>query len=226
MMANKGNSRHMKSLTAPKYYGVHRKESAYVAKPSPGRHSLSRSIPLVAFATKAGISASSHDASRMIKRREIHVNGKPVRDPSYPVGLSDTILVLPSKTSYSVGINELGKVSIIESGGATDRLCKVAQKYMTGGGSVMIRLHDGTVIKASKDIKVNDSVLLGNGSSVKKVLKLGEGCNCTVIDGVHVGAKGKVKEIHKGTATSRAYVTVEEDGGSFDTLVRNIMVVE
>ncbi len=226
MMANKGNSRHMKSLTAPKYYGVHRKESAYAAKPSPGRHSLSRSIPLVAFATKAGISASSHDASRMIKRKEIHVNGKPVRDPAYPVGLSDTILVLPSKTSYSIGINELGKVSIKESKGTADRLCKVVQKYKAGGGSAMIRLHDGTVVKESKEINANDSVLLGDDNSVKKVLKLGEGCSCMVIDGVHVGAKGRVKEIHKGTATSKAYVTVEEGGSSFDTLVRNIMVVE
>ena len=39
-MAEKGNSRYMKRLNAPEYFGIHRKEHAYVTKPNPGRHTL------------------------------------------------------------------------------------------------------------------------------------------------------------------------------------------
>ena len=225
-MANKGSSRHMKSLTTSKYYAVHKKESAYSAKPSPGRHTLDRSIPLLAMATKAGLSATSHDANSMIKKGELRVNGKQIRNPRYPVGLNDIVESVPAKKSFLVGINERGQVSITDSKGK-ERLCKIVQKYKAQKGTLMIRLHDGMVLKAGKDTCVNDSVLVGNDNSIKKVLKLGNGSRCTIIAGVHVGASGTVKEIHAGTSTSKAYVTVEQGGNKgFDTLLKNIMVVE
>lgn len=226
-MANKGSSKHMKSLTTSRYYSVHRKESVYVAKPSAGRHTLGSSIPLVALAVKVGLSESNHGASRMIKRKELLVNGTAVRDPTYPVGLGDVIEGVQGKKSYEVGINERGQATIKESGRRDrERICKIVQKYKTGKNTLMIRLHDGTVLKSGKDTDTNDSVVIEN-NEIKKVLKLGGGCKCFVIDGIHVGTSGTVKEIHPGTATSKAYVTIEHGGaGGFDTLLRNIMVVE
>ncbi len=226
-MANKGSSKHMKSLTTSRYYSVHRKERVYVAKPSAGRYTLGSSIPLVAFAVRAGLSESNHGASRMIKRKELLVNGIAVRDPAYPVGLSDVIESVPSKRSYEIGINERGQATIKEaSSKGRERTCKIVQKYKSGRNTLMIRLHDGTVLKSGKDTNANDSVVIEN-NEIKRVLKLGNGCRCFVMDGIHVGTSGTVKEMHQGTAASRAYVTVEQGGGgSFDTLLRNIMVVE
>ena len=227
MMANKGSSKHMKSLTTSRYYSVHKKERVYVAKPSAGRYTLDRSIPLSAFVVKAGLSESNHEASRMIKRKELLVNGRAVREPTYPVGMSDVVESIPLKKSYEIGINERGQATIKDSGKrGRERICKIVQKYKAGGNTIMIRLHDGTVLRSGKDTDTNDSVVIDN-NEIKRVLKLGSGSRCFVVDGIHVGAAGTVKEMHPGTATSKAYVTVEQaQGGSFDTLLKNIMVVE
>lgn len=228
-MANKGNSRHMKSLTAPRYYSVHKKEQTFVTKPSAGRHTLDKSISLVVFAKKIGLAQTRSEASKMIKGREILVNGNAVSDIRYPIGLNDVIGIVPAKEDYRLGINERGQVSIdkTDSKGSKERICKIVQKYKVSKGTLMIRLHDGTVMKSGKETNVNDSVIVDNAKAIKKVLKLGKGSRCLVVEGVHVGKSGTVKEIRPGTATSPSSVTVEQqNGGDFDTLLRNIMIVE
>ncbi len=226
-MARKGNSRHLKSRVAPKYYFVHKKERVFVTKPTAGRHTLNKSISLVVFARRVGLAQTSSEASKMIKRKELLVNNTPVRDPSYPIGLNDTINIVPAKQTYRIGINERGQVSIEKADVAGERLCRIVQKYRTKKGALMIRLHDGTVMAANKDTNTNDSVVLDNEHGIKKVLKLDKGSRCVVIDGVHVGSTGTVKDIRPGTATSQPTVKVEQkSGGEFDTLLKNIMVVE
>jgi ribosomal protein S4E len=47
-----------------------------------------------------------------------------------------------------------------------------------------------------------------------------------VIDGVHVGAKGKIANMAKGTMHTGATATVEQENGEkFDTLVENLIVI-
>ncbi len=224
-MGNKGNNRHMKSLASPKYYAVHRKEQVYVSKPIPGRHTLQRSITLIAFARKVGIAATSAEGSKMIKRRELLVNGKPVVEPRYPIGLNDLIEVIPAKQSYKIGVNGRGQVTIDKSEQKAVRTCKIVQRYKTKGGQIMIRLHDGSISKAPKDAMANDSVVIEAKGS--RIIKLGKGSKCTVIEGVHVGETGTIKEIKPGTANIAPSVTINSGSGNeFETLLRNIMVVE
>ena len=228
-MANKGNSRHMKSLTASRYYSVHKKEQVYVTKPSCGRHTLDKSISLVSFAKKVGLAQTRSEASKMIKRKEVLVNGNAVKDIRYPIGLNDTVEIVPAKEGYRLGINERGQVSIDKADKKSfgERLCRIVQRYKTSNGIIMIRLHDGTVMKSGKDTNVNDSVIVDNAKTIKKVLKLAKGSRCLVVEGVHVGMSGTVKEIKPGTATAPSSVTVEQqNGGEFGTLLKNIMVVE
>lgn len=223
-MGSKGNSRHIKSLAAPRYYAVHKKERMYTMKPAPGRHTLQRSIPLLAFARKIGIAATRSSGTKMIKGKDILVNGRPITDERYPIGLNDIVELAPAKQSYRITINTRGQVTIEKADGIS-RLCKIVQKYKTGKGQVMIRLHDGTVAKAPKDASTNDSVSMGK-DGVEKVVKLQKGSKCTVIEGVHVGESGTVKEIKPGTANVPSAVTVEGTAGEFETLLRNIMAVE
>ncbi len=224
-MGSKGNNRHMKSLASPKYYAVHRKEQVYISKPVAGRHSLQRSITLISFARKIGIATTGAEGSKMIKRRELLVNGKPVVEPRYPIGLNDIIELIPAKQSYKIGINSRGQVTIDKVDQKAPRVCKIVQRYKTKGGQIMVRLHDGSISKAPKDAMANDSVVLEAGGA--KVIKLGKGSRCIIIEGVHVGESGTVNEIKPGTANVAPSVLV--DGGSgneFETLLRNIMVVE
>lgn len=226
-MANKGKSRHIKGLNAPRYFAIHRKEQRYVAKANPGRHSLDKSITLLLFATKAELTESAKDSRRIIKAGSIHVNGKPVKDPKYPIGLNDTIEIPSEKKFYKIGITELAKVAInpISKPGHEAMLYKVIGKYKAKGEKLMLRLHDGSAIAGTKDIKVNDSVVLDSKRKISKVLKLDIGAECEVVDGVHVGTTGKVQKLGEGTMHKTQSATIEQKGGNkFETLVKNIMV--
>lgn len=226
-MASKGNKRHMKGLTATKYLSVKRKVHVYVAKPNAGRHSLERSIPLVLFAEKIGVAATRASATKLIKKKAFLVNKKTVADPKYPIGLNDYVEVEGQNEAYLVGINERSQVSIEKRGkeNAEKRLCKVVQKFKAKGGAIMIRLHDGTVIKASNDIRVNDSVIIDPKNNIREVIRLGNGRKCLVISGVHVGTSGTIKEIKEGTAKTNPSVLVESGNWGFETLTKNVMVV-
>ncbi len=223
MMARKANKRHIKSLAAPAYFGIERKRQRYVAKPMAGRHSKERSIPVALALRRLGIVKTMLEASRIMKDGQVKVNGKRVNDVHYPVGFSDILEI--GERSVLIGIDKHGVVEIRESADKSShsRTLKITGKYKTKKGEVMLRLHDGTIIKADKDAKVNDSVKMEGGSA--KLIKLREGCGCFVIGGVHVGTSGKISSIKEGTRTTEKSITVESgDGDRFETTAKNIIV--
>ncbi|MCL4388991.1 S4 domain-containing protein [Candidatus Marsarchaeota archaeon] len=227
-MAKKGNSRHIKSLASPKYMAVHKKEHVYVAKPLPGRHSLERCMPLSLAVKKIGIAKTGMEIRKMIKMKGVFVNGIARSSTAYPVGLGDMVSIPKSGETYSIGINERGQATIEKmEKSVNERIGKIVQKYKAPGNEIMIRLHDGTIAKSDNGVSVNDSIVLDGANKVKRVLKLGEGSRCLVIDGVHSGRFGIVKKVIQGNEVSKASVVVEgSDGAAFDTLLLNIMVVE
>ncbi len=226
-MANKGSSRHMSALAAPRFYAIHGKEHRYVVKPNPGRHTLERSLAVGLVLGKLGVAARKNDVSRILKSGNVHVNGKVIREIKYPVGLNDVIELKHEGKSYRIGVDSLAKISLesVKKAEAEPQTYKVVGKYKAGGGVVMIRLNDGRCLKAEHSVKVNDSVALGAKGAVKKVLPMAVGAKCIVIDGVHVGKTGKVKEVKKGTMNVVPTALVEpESGDQFETLIKNIMV--
>ena len=91
-MAKKGNSRHMKRLNAPIFFGIHRKEHKYMTKPSAGRHTLARCDTDIAAPQEVGSRRARQDAKRMLDASAaIHVNNSVVKDRKYAVGLNDVI---------------------------------------------------------------------------------------------------------------------------------------
>ncbi len=222
-MASKGNDRHMKSLEMPIYFGTGRKANKYVMKTRPGRHTMDKSLPIALFLKKENFVQTTSDAKKVLNSGRIKVNGKMIRDHKHPIGLSDIIGVGPS--SYLVGINKNAKATFtkIEN---PDLVYSIVRKYKSRGGKIMFCLHDGSAVEGNSDGKVNDSVLLGTDRKIKKVIKLEKGARALVIAGVNVGAEGAIREVKDGTARTSKSVIVESQGGSFETIIRNVMVTE
>ncbi len=225
-MARHGNSRHVKRLAASGYSKPARKASTYLVKPNPGRHSLEDSVALLALVRdKFGIAANAAEARKIIGRGMVEVNGAKVTEPRYPVGFGDTITLAGSGESYSIGIARHGVIGVEKlEGKKGSRMLKVIGRYLARGGSQMLRLHDGSVMKDGKGAGVNDTVVL-SGNGIEKVLKFEEGAQCLVISGTHAAERGSIAEIKKGNASSPATVTVQSGSGQFKTLVGNVMVV-
>jgi small subunit ribosomal protein S4e len=224
-MASKGSSRHIKRLAVGQYPKVSRKTSTYLAKPRPGRHNLANSVALlVVLRDKLGIAANSKEAKRIIVTGEIEVNGLKVLDEKYPVGFGDVIKLKPTGEAYSIGVGKKGAMSVEKATKESARTLKVIGKYVVKKNRIMARLLDGTVLEASKDVKVNDSVVLDKGA-IKKTLKFEEGAKCLVIRGTHSAETGTIKEISKGTAVRAQTVRVGSGSSEFETIADNIMIV-
>ncbi|MCW6159876.1 MAG: hypothetical protein LVQ95_02190 [Candidatus Micrarchaeales archaeon] len=226
-MANRGKSRHMTGLAAPKYFGIYRKHQRYVLKPNPGRHSLDRCVPLLLAVKKLGAAQGSVEVSSIIRNGSVLVNGRGIREVKYPVGLNDVIEFKGTGQYCIIGIEKHGRITFEELKKADyeNQLFRVIGKYKTEKGQIMIRLHDGSNAKGNKDVKVNDSVIIDSKRSVKMRVPLQVGAQCFVISGVHVGTKGSISSIKEGTEKREASAVIKPSSGDeFETIVRNIMV--
>lgn len=229
-MGGKGNSRHLKSLATSRYAAIHKKaHGKYFMKPGVGRHSLDRSVPLSEILQKAGSTRDAVESKRAITMDCITVNGRVVKEPKYPVGLNDVVGIIPSNKQLQIGINERGQIEIkeIPKGEKTERICKVVGKYLSVDRKMVIRLHDGANFPmGSAKINVNDSVVINEKNAIGRVLPMAKASACLVIDGVHVGTRGKILDIKGGNMhKSASAVIARENGESFETLVKNLMVI-
>ncbi len=224
-MANKGNNRHVKRLASGNYLKLHRKASAYVAKPASGRHSGSSSISLsTVLIEKLALAENAREARYAIKNGLVKVNGKAVSEERYPVGFSDVISVPDGGDSYLVGVGKRGAFSIEKLEKGMEVPFKVIGKYLARGGKQMIRLHNGRILAHSGDAKVNDSILLDAGKT-GKVIRMEEGAKCYVLNGAHASESGTIKGIKPGSALRSPIVEIEGSSGSFETSMENIIAV-
>jgi small subunit ribosomal protein S4e len=225
-MANKGRSRHMTSLAAPKYFGIERKEHKYISKPNAGRHTLDRSLSLMLSLKRLGFASSSSDAKKVISSGIVSLNGRKMSEPKFPVGLSDTLEV--KGKAYRISIDRLSKVAFeeVKKPDYDSQLYRVIGKYKARKGQIMLRLHDGRIVKSDNKVRVNDSVIVDSRGAVKKVLGMDVGAECFVFSGVHVGTNGKIKAITPGNAKREASAVVSpRSGDEFETIIKNVMVV-
>jgi small subunit ribosomal protein S4e len=228
-MANRGKSRHMASLAAPKYFAIERKTHKYIKKPNPGRHTLDRCISLLLALKKLGVASTTIEASRVLRSGIVRVNGRVVREAKFPIGLND-IVAVDGASAYKTGIDRLAKVSFeeVKNPDYNSMLYRVVGKYKAKKGQIMLRLHDGSAVKSGNDAKVNDSVIVDSKKGVKEVLRMDVGAECVVISGVHVGAVGRIKSIKLGTVKTDASAMIIPKKGEeeeFETVIRNIMIV-
>jgi small subunit ribosomal protein S4e len=226
IMANKGRSRHMTSLAAPKFFGIQRKAHKYISKPNAGRHTLDRSLSLLLLLKKLGFAGTTAEAKKIISSGIVTLNGRKMSEPKFPVGLSDTIEV--KGKAYRISIDHLARVAFdeVKKADHDSQLYRVIGKYMARKGQIMLKLHDGRTVKSDNKVKVNDSVIIDSNDVVKKVLRLDVGAECFIFSGVHVGTNGKIKAITPGTAKTEASVVISpKSGDEFETIVKNVMIV-
>jgi len=216
----------MKRLASPNYMKLERKQSKFILKPMPGRHTLDSSVALATFLIeKIGVAKTAAEARNAIVNGKIEINGRVRKNQKYPIGLGDIIKLIPSDESYLVSVGKYGTFEGKKLGkGEGKRTLKVIGKYIEKGKKQMIRLNNGNIVHFDKEVNVNDSVILEN-RKISKVLKLEEGAHCMVMIGAHAPDVGKISEIKKGTALRDTTVKIEGKDGAFETLVDNIIVI-
>jgi len=173
---------------------------------------------------------TASDAKKIIKTREIFVDGKPRRDHKYPVGLFDVVdipklnkqyRVIPSKSGYD--LIEIAKQ------GAKIKLCKITGKNMVKKGILQLNLHDSKNILVDKkktDFKTGDSLLIELPSQkILEHLKRDKGMLTIITSGQNRGTIAKIKEIMITKTREQNKVICETKGKEFEAIADYVFVV-
>ncbi len=226
-MARKGNKRHLKSLHSSNYYAISKKHDKYTTKSKAGRFDKKSNIPLLLFVReKLRLGTNRPEAVKIIKQGLVKVNNKKVLDFKFPIGLNDIVSIDKLGKNYRISIDKKAHFAFteIEKSAAASRICKVIKKYKVKKDALMIGLHDGTNIKGTNEIKVNDSVVIDNNKKINKLLPLKKGAKCFVMNGVHVGSTGEIDSIKE--LQDKKQVIIRDNNGVFETSLKNIIVIE
>ncbi len=209
---------HLKRLWAPRFWRIAKKLRTWVVMPRPGPHPKLRSIPLlIVVRDLLQLAEVGKEAKKIIKAREILVDGRVRTDHKYPVGLMDVISIPRIGKHYRVVPHEHGmKLVEISEEEANKKLCRIEDKTMVRGGKLQLNLHDGRniLIDPKKDVyKTGDSLLIEIPS--QKILdhvKLEPGVLAVITEGENVGTMVKIKEVIVTRSREPNKVVCEVDG--------------
>ena len=219
--------KHIKRMAAPNSWEIPRKTSYWVTKPRPGPHGTSESMPLLAVVRDMlKLCDNAREARFIIGGRGVTVDGKPVTDYKYPVGLMDIVTVIKTKQSFRMLVDYKAKLQLVPVDEAEKdwKLARIDNKTVVKKGKVQLNLHDGRCIIVPKDqYKTGDVLKIELPSQkVVKAYKLEKGNLALVVGGSHPGTVQTIEnyQIRRGSAPN--LVTFKE---GFSTIKENVFVV-
>ena len=222
---------HIARLTAPTTWAIQRKASPrWVTKPSPGTHKTELSLPLCLIIKEfLNYSKTTREARKIINGKEVLLNNSSVTDYRFPVGLFDIVTFPKLKKSYTLLLNEKGKLFLKDIPTTTLKLCRIIGKTLLKGKKIQLNLSDSRNILIKKDTyKVGDSVIIElKDNSIKKHLKLDKGAIIYLIKGSHIGSVGKLEVIDEAKGVENSKIKFKnKEGKSVETLKDYAIVVE
>jgi len=230
-MAKRGEKRHLKRITAPKTIPVkNKKGNVWMARGMAGAHQKRFAIPLVILMREVlEVCRTAKEVTRVLHERAVQVDGRVRTDPRYSVGLMDVISFPKIKKYYRILINSKGKLNAVEidEKEAGNKIGKVTAKYTVKKGQIMIRLHDGKNLKADKNVKRGDSVVVSIADNkIKELLKLQNGARCLVKDGKHAGAIATLEKIGVQREGGKIEAHLKSEKEEFITILDHLFVID
>lgn len=198
---------HLKRLQASKNFPIERKKFKFTVAPRAGPHAKEESIPLqIIIRDVLKYAETIKQAKKIIKKKEVKIDGKVRTDQKYPVGLMD-VIEIPKIGEYYRIIPKTGKliISKITKEKAKYKLCQIKNKTNIKKGNIQLNLHDGrNIIIPVKDPKkpkedaysVGDTLIISlPEQKILEHIKLEKGNLGMVVKGKHAGEVGELKDI-------------------------------
>lgn len=226
-MGRKGGSTTLKRRPAPRFWPIHRKESAWTVKPSPGPHSLENCLPLaIVLRDILGFAKTRKESKTTVFQGKVLVDGKLRRKDAFPVGLMDVVSIPEIDRFFRVLPSRKGLVFHPISKEESDfKLCRIENKTVVQNGHVQLNLHDGSNIllkvadlrKPEEDIyRTLDTVKLGlPDRQILEQIEMKENDSAVITKGKNIGRFGRITEIERTKGKKRRYAltTIEDENG-------------
>ncbi len=238
-MGKRGKTGRLKRYPAPSFWPIHRKEFAWVVKPSAGPHSLENCLSLtLVMRDILGVAKTKKEVGMILSKGTIMVDGKIRRRADFPVGLMDVISMPDVDKFFRVLPSHKGLIlSPISKKESEFKLCRVEDKTTIAKGA-QIALHDGSNILVKMSDPKNPKEVLYESFDILKlslpdkqvvdVAKTKEGKLAIITGGKNIGKQGRIVEIEKTEAKKRrnALVIIEDENGNrYQTILEFIFAI-
>ncbi len=220
-------SRHIKRIPAPKSWPVLRKVRKFILKPMPGKHSADYALPIgVILRDMLKYVHNLKEAELVLRQKKVLVDGKPVREAKYNVGLFDVISLPEAKENYRILINSFGKLYLmkIDDKEAKEKIVRIESKRLAKGGKFQYGLSDGRNLLTDEKYNTYDSLLISlPDQKIIKLVPFTKGNLVYLISGNHVGTIGVLKEVKP--EVRRTKVVISTDKGDIETLKKYVVMI-
>lgn len=192
-------SKHLKRYFAPRTWNINRKSIVFIAKPSPGTHKISLSLPLsVILRDILKYAATTREVRHILGKKGILVDNIVRLDHRFPVGLFDVLSIKELNESYRVILNKKGKITLIKIGEQESKIkpYKIVGKTKIRG-KTQLNLSDGKNMLIGEDkFKVGDAFFLDiEKGQIKEVVPFDKKSLVFLTGGRHIGETGIVQNI-------------------------------
>jgi small subunit ribosomal protein S4e len=217
----------LKRLAAPKQIRILRKDNAWTVKAAPGPHGKETSVPLIVLIRDyLKLTGTALEARRILKEKQVLVDGRAVTEPKFAVGFMDIITIPKMERAFRIILDYKGRIEVQEVDKKINfKLAKVQNITQTAKGK-QLTLHDGRNMITKEAIKTGDVVKIEVPS--QKILEhypLKSGSVAYITGGTHAGQTGKIKEVVEGTMTREKQVLFQIEDSEFTAPMHYVFIL-
>ncbi len=220
---------HLKTLNAPRIWPIEKKKTKFIARASPGPHSLTRCITLNLLLKEVlNYAKTTREVKKILNNKQIIIDKIPRKDYKFPLGIMDVINVPKLGQCYRLLINEKKNfvANKIKEESSNLKPLKIIGKRILKQNKIQLNLFDGRNIIVDKDMyKVGDTVVYNlTTNKIESHLKLDKKSKVYITDGKYQGRIGEVQEIKKEVKDDIILIKDKEE--NFETLKRYVFVID
>ncbi len=213
---------HLLRLSAPKSWPIKRKGITWIARPSPGAHSLQGAMPLsVILRSFIKCAKTVKEVKTILLNKGVLINGSVVKDHKYPVGLFDTIAIPKINEYYRIVLDHKGHLIIkkIDKTDANLLILQIKNKTLLKKGKIQLNFTNGYNLLVDKDVyKTGDSLILdAEKRNIKEHLKFEKGAVVYLTAGKRVSTIGTFEELHQFKALTKDNIIIKTKEGNIET---------
>jgi small subunit ribosomal protein S4e len=229
-MAKKGGNTTVKRQRAPSFWKVRRMHGRFVVRARPGPHPKAICYPLgILLRDVLRVGQTMDEVKGILNSGKVSVDGVVRRTIGWPVGLMDTIELIPLSQAFRLvpkNRNLLVPVLLKKQSEKSLKPLRVTLKKTINGENTQYGFHDGRTLVVKEQYSVGDTCLVDlSKKEIKSHFVLKKDSIVLVIKGENAGAMGRIEEIRDGLFSLPKRTLVSFEDRSVEIPVQMVMPV-
>jgi small subunit ribosomal protein S4e len=227
---------HLKRLAAPVVFDIPAKVKKFAPRPVPGPHPMDYSVPLLVVVRDwLRYASTAREAEKIVFQGKILVDGRVVKDPRFPIGLMDVLLIPETGEIYRMlPVYRRGlKLIEIDPSESKFKIGLIVRKQHVKGGALQFTLHDGRNVLVKNPTEKDRAIGTWDSFQISipenKVLAhlpFEVGRYALIYRGSRAGLHGPVVDYERVRRyPAKQLVTVRTAEGEISTILDYVMVV-